>query len=251
MKIQLHHLGMNPTPQWLERTELLFGSEKLAKLSEKHVLIVGLGGVGSFAAEFVARAGVGKFTIVDGDTVDITNINRQLQATHETIGHSKSALIEKRLKEINPCLNVTAYDSFLRPEPMDELIANNDFDLALDCIDSITPKIHLITSCYKRNIPVISSMGAGGKSDPSSVKVVDLSETHHCKMGYYVRKRLRKEYSITTGVWAVFSSELQKKESLKTTNGANFKKSFYGTCSWMPALFGLHAAAKAIELLSE
>ena len=235
---------------WISRTTLLLGEEKLKKLFDAHVLVVGMGGVGSFAAEMIARSGVGKMTIIDGDTVDSSNRNRQLPALHSTIGLPKAELMGARIRDINPEIELNVVNDFLNPDNVDELL-QTPFDYVVDCIDSITPKLNLVAKAHLKGYKVVSSMGAGGKSDPNSVSVVDLSETHHCKMGYYVRKRLRREYSITTGLWCVFSSELQKKESLKTTNGVNYKKSFYGTCSWMPALFGLHAAAKAVQLLSE
>lgn len=238
-------------PHWLERTELLMGKEALESLQTKNVLIVGLGGVGSFAAEFLCRGGVGKMTIVDGDVVDPTNINRQLPAVHSTVGQYKVDLVKARLLDINPDLEVEGIREFLNPDRMAEVLAPGTYDHVLDCIDSITPKLNLISECHRSGIPLVSSMGAGGKTDPTKVSVVDISRTYNCKMAFQIRKRLRREYGISKGFQAVFSSELQDRDSLKLTDGKNFKKSFYGTSSFTPALFGLHAAAHVIKVLSQ
>lgn len=234
---------------WLERTELLVKEEGIQKLQNANLLIIGLGGVGSFAAEFLARAGVGKITIVDGDTVDITNINRQLPALHSTVGKMKTELVAERLRDINPELQLTIISTFLNPENMDETLHEQNFDYILDCIDSVSPKISLIKAAKKRKIKVISCMGAGGKKDPSKVLVRDLSKTNNCYLAKQIRKRLKKESNIVKGVKCVFSSELQDEKSLKLTDGTNYKRSFYGTNSYIPALFGLYAAAEVINYL--
>lgn len=234
---------------WLERTALLVGNEALEKLKNSHVLICGLGGVGSFAAEFVARAGVGTMTIIDGDVFDITNINRQLPALNSTVNKSKSEVLAERLLDINPNLILHVHNEFVLPDRIPQLLTENRVDYVMDCIDSITPKLAILKFCKRNKIKVISSMGAGGKMDPAQVKVGDISRVVNCKMGAYIKKQLKKE-KINKGIKAVFSTEIQKKESLKMTNGANFKKSFYGTISYMPALFGLHAAAAVIAYLS-
>lgn len=236
--------------EWTERAELLFKPEGLAKLKNSHVLIVGMGGVGSFAAEFIARAGVGKMTIVDGDTVDITNINRQLPALHSTVGQPKVDVVGDRLMDINPELQLTRIREFLSPERAYELVSD-EFDFVMDCIDSITPKLNLIVACKRKKVKVISSMGAGGKMLASKVKVVDISKTENCFFSATVKKRLRREYKIFDGIKVVFSSEPQDTSSLKLTDGSNFKKSFYGTNSYMPGLFGLHAAETVIRHLLE
>jgi len=233
---------------WLERTELLIKEEGLGKLSKANILVVGLGGVGSFAAEFLARAGVGNMTIVDGDTVDITNINRQLPALHSTIGQHKVELVGDRLLDINPKLNLIKINEFLNPERMDQILDEGKFDYILDCIDSVTPKLKLLISARRRKIKVVSSMGAGGKIDPSKVLVRDISKTHNCYLAKQVRKRLKKE-KIDKGIRCVFSYELQNEESLKMTDGTNYKRSFYGTISYIPAIFGLYAAAEVINHL--
>lgn len=233
---------------WLERTELLIKEEGLEKLTKANVLVVGLGGVGSFAAEFIARAGVGNMTIVDGDTVDITNINRQLPALHSTVGKHKVEVVAERLLDINPKLNLTKINEFLNPERMGQILDEGKFDYILDCIDSVTPKLTLLIAARRRKIKVVSSMGAGGKTDPSKVMVRDISKTHNCYLAKQVRKRLKKE-KINKGIRCVFSNEIQNEESLKMTDGSNYKRSFYGTISYIPAIFGLYAAAEVINHL--
>ena len=233
--------------KWKERAALLFKEEGIQKLDNANVLVVGLGGVGSFAAEFLARAGVGKMTIVDGDVVDITNINRQLPALHSTVGEPKVKIVGDRLMDINPELQLTRIEEFLSPERAFELISP-EFDYVLDCIDSVTPKINLILACKRKKVKVISNMGAGGKFEAEKVQVRDISKTEYCPLAKNVRKRLKLE-GISKGVKVVYSYERPDYSSIKTTNGTNFKKSFYGTNSWMPALFGLHAAETVVKHL--
>ena len=211
-------------------------------------MVVGLGGVGSFAAEFLARAGVGNLTIVDGDVVDITNVNRQLPALHTTVGKDKVEVVAERILDINPEISLVKMNEFLSPERMDEILESNHFDYVLDCIDSVSPKLALIKACRRRKIKIVSSMGAGGKMDPCKVMVRDLSKTNNCFLAKQIRKRLKKE-GINKGFRCVFSTEIQNESSLKLTDGSNYKKSFYGTISYMPALFGLNAAAEVINFL--
>ena len=233
--------------EWKERAELLFKPEGLEKLHNANILVVGLGGVGSFAAEFLARAGVGKMTIVDGDVVDITNINRQLPALHSTIGQPKVTIVGDRLMDVNPDLQLTRVQEFLSPERAFEIISD-EFDYVLDCIDSVTPKLNLIIASKRKKVKIISSMGAGGKMEAAKVKVADISTTENCFLAKAIKKRL-KEVKIDKGIKVVFSSEIQDETSLKTTDGKNYKKSFYGTNSYMPGLFGLYAAETVIRYL--
>lgn len=233
--------------KWQERAALLFKEEGLIKLKNANVLVVGLGGVGSFAAEFLVRAGVGNMTIVDGDIVDITNINRQLPALHSTVGQPKVKIVGDRLLDINPELNLTRIEEFLSPERAREIVSSN-FDYVLDCIDSITPKLNLIVAAKRNKVKVISNMGAGGKFLAQKIVVRDISKTEVCPLAKNIRKRLKKE-GISSGVKAVYSLEHPDETSLKTTDGTNYKKSFYGTNSWMPALFGLHSAETVIKEL--
>ena len=233
--------------EWTERAALLFKEEGLEKLKNANVLIVGLGGVGSFAAEFIARAGVGKMTIVDGDVVDITNINRQLPALHSTVGEPKIKVVGDRLMDINPELQLTRIQEFLSPERAFEIVTE-EFDYVLDCIDSVTPKFNLIVAAKRKNVRIVSCMGAGGKMDASKVQVADICNSKNCYLARVIRKRLR-DVKIYKGVKVIFSTEIQDESSLKTTDGKNFKKSFYGTNSYMPGLFGLYAAETVIRYL--
>jgi tRNA A37 threonylcarbamoyladenosine dehydratase len=233
--------------QWKERAELLLKPEGLEKLFNSNVLVVGLGGVGSFAAEFLVRAGIGKMTIIDGDVVDITNINRQLPALHSTIGSPKVTIVGDRLMDINPELKLTRIQEFLSPERAFEIVSEQ-YDYVLDCIDSVTPKLNLIISAKRKKVKIISSMGAGGKMEASKVKVADISNTENCFLAKAIKKRL-KEVKIDKGIKVVYSSEIQDQTSLKTTDGKNYKKSFYGTNSYMPGLFGLYCAETVIRYL--
>lgn len=236
---------------WLERTELLVKPEGLNKLKSSRILVVGLGGVGSYAAEFLARSGVGHLTIVDGDTVDLTNINRQLPALHSTVNQKKTTLVAERLLDINPDLSLEVHSEFYTPEKMHLLVESHSFDYVLDCIDSVAPKLQLIKECRSRKTKVISCMGAGGKLDATKIQVRDIGKTYNCYLAKQIRKRLRKEFNITKGVKCVFSSELQREDSLKMTDGTNYKKSYYGTISFIPAAFGLHAASEVVNYLLE
>lgn len=233
--------------EWKERAELLFKEEGINKLNKANILVVGLGGVGSFAAEFLARAGVGNMTIVDGDTVDITNINRQLPALHSTVGQPKVKIVGERLLDINPELKLIKLEEFLTPERAYEIVTP-EFDYVLDCIDSVTPKLNLIIAAKRKKVKLISNMGAGGKFESDKVKVRDISKTVYCPLAKNIRKRL-KEVGIDKGIKAVFSIEKPNSSSLKLTNGQNYKKSFYGTNSWMPALFGLYAAETVVKYI--
>lgn len=240
-----------PDRSWLSRTELLIGDAGLDKLARAHVLVVGLGGVGSFAAEFVARAGVGCLTIVDGDVVDPSNRNRQLPALATTHGQFKADIMADRLAAINPYVELRVVKSFIQPDKVQALLDSGPFDYVLDCIDSITPKLLLLQAAYRRGFPVVSSMGAGGKLDPTKIHVTDLYETWSCTMAQYVRKRLRR-LSVGAGIKAVFSTEPVRDESLMLTDGGSFKRSAYGTISYLPATFGSVCASVVIrDLLGE
>jgi tRNA A37 threonylcarbamoyladenosine dehydratase len=235
--------------QWMERTKLLVGDKGIEKLLSAHVLIVGLGGVGGYAAEAIARAGVGKITIIDGDTVDPTNRNRQIQALSSTHGLSKAELMYERIKLINPDCDLNAVSSFQTPDDM-KVFMQQKFSYVIDAIDSISPKLYLIQTAYYNNLKIISSMGAGGKMDPTKIQVVDLKDTHTCPMAQYVRKRLRY-MNIYKGVKCVFSAEIPAKFSIMHTDGSKFKKSAYGTISYLPAAFGLTCASVAIRDITQ
>ena len=230
---------------WLSRSELLIGKEGIDVLGAAHVLVVGLGGVGSYAAEFIARAGVGTMTIVDGDVVDPTNRNRQLPALATNHGVLKAEIMAERLLAINPELKLNVVKTFLTPEKCREILSVS-FDYVMDCIDSITPKLTLLQTAYNSQQRIVSSMGAGGKMDPTQLKVIDLTDTYQCLFAQYVRKRARK-LSIGKGIKAVFSTEVVNKDSLILTDGSNFKRSAYGTISYLPATFGSVCASVVIR----
>jgi tRNA A37 threonylcarbamoyladenosine dehydratase len=232
---------------WLSRTTLLIGEEAVRNLAAAHIMVVGMGGVGSFAAEFIARAGVGKMTIVDGDVVDPTNRNRQLPALATNHGEPKAEIMADRLRAINPEIKLQVIKSFIEPEMVADLMALNP-DYIIDAIDSITPKITFIQKAYGSGIPLISSMGAGGKLDPTVLKVADISKSFNCPFAQQVRKQL-KLYGIYKGIDVVFSAEKQIKESLMLMDGARYKKSAYGTISYLPATFGAVIASVVIRKL--
>jgi tRNA A37 threonylcarbamoyladenosine dehydratase len=234
---------------WLIRTQLLIGEDRLARLQSAHVLVVGMGGVGSYAAEFICRGGIGRMTIVDGDIVDPSNRNRQLPALATTHGLAKADVMAERLLAINPDLELNVIKEFITPERSVEILAT-PYDYVVDAIDSITPKVTFIRTAHERKVRLISSMGAGAKLDPTQLKVVDISKTYRCPFAKYVRHRL-KAYGIVRGVKTVFSPEAPIKESLMMTDGANFKKSAYGTISYLPAAFGGVCASVVIRELME
>lgn len=236
---------MTTNISWLSRTQLLIGEEALLTLTRSHVMVVGLGGVGSYAAEFIARSGVGKMTIIDGDVVDPTNRNRQLPALATNHGLSKALIMEERLKAINPELDLTVVRRFISPEMVLQQLTEKP-DYIIDAIDSITPKITFIKLAYENGLRVVSSMGAGAKLDPTQLKVVDISKTWNCPFAQQVRKNLKK-FGIRKGIKVVFSPENPIKESLMLTDGKNFKKSAYGTISYLPAVFGAVASSVVIR----
>ncbi len=233
---------------WLSRTELLIGNERLNKLINAHVLVVGMGGVGSFAAEFICRSGVGEMTIIDGDVVDPSNRNRQLPALATTHGQSKADLMGERLLQINPELKLHVIREFVQPERVDDMLAGN-IDYVIDAIDSITPKLTFLKAAYSKGIKLVSSMGAGGKYDPTQLQVVDISKTYNCPFAQQIRKQL-KGAGIYKGIKVAFSPEAPVKESIMLTDGKNYKKSAYGTMSYLPATFGATLASVVIRDLA-
>ena len=177
---------------WLERTELLLGEEKLNLLRNANVLVVGVGGVGAYAAEMIVRAGVGRMTIADADKVSQSNINRQLVALHSTVGREKCDILAERLKDINPELQLTTVNRFIKDDETDALLDSDKFDYIVDAIDTLSPKLALIKGALDRGIPLVSSMGAGAKTDPTLMEIKDIAKTHHCPLAHMLRKRLHK-----------------------------------------------------------
>jgi tRNA threonylcarbamoyladenosine dehydratase len=233
-------------PYWMSRTQLVLGDESVIKLMNAHVLVVGLGGVGGMCAEMIARAGVGKMTIVDNDTIDPSNRNRQVPALKSTEFKLKAEVMAQRLLDINPELQITVHSEFMKDEKISELLANGNFDFVCDCIDTLTPKVQFLKACLATQLPFVSSMGAGGKLDPSLMKIGDISETYNCHLAKYVRKYL-KESGIRKGFVCVYSTELVNKDNVITTEKALPKKSIIGTISYLPAMFGCSCASVAIR----
>ncbi len=234
--------------EWLTRTELLLGPEKLQKLKESNVLVVGLGGVGAYAAEMICRAGVGKMTIVDGDIVNPSNRNRQLPALLSNEGKAKASVMEERLKDINPEIDLTAVPEYIKDERMVEIL-DSGFDYVVDAIDTLSPKVFLIYHSLQKKIPVVSSMGAGGKYDVTRIQIADISDTTDCNLARILRKRLHK-LGVRDGFTSVFSSEVVDKSRIKIVSGEQNKISVVGTISYMPAAFGIACASVVIRDLA-
>ena len=230
---------------WLERTELLFGCEKLELLRQANVLVVGVGGVGAYAAEMIVRAGVGRMTIADADRVSESNINRQLVALHSTIGQKKCEVLAQRLRDINPELQLTLVNRFIKDDETDALLDSDKFDYVVDAIDTLSPKLALIKGSLDRGIPIVSSMGAGAKTDPTLMEIKDIAKTHHCPLAHMLRKRLHK-IGIRRGFKAVFSPEPVREGAMILCEEQN-KKSNVGTISYIPALFGIGCASVVIR----
>lgn len=233
---------------WKQRTALLLGEEKMERLCNAHVLVVGLGGVGAYAAEMICRAGVGRMTIVDADTVQSTNLNRQLPALHSTLGMPKANILEARFKDINPELELKVLPVFLKDENIPELLDAARYDFIVDAIDTLSPKCYLIYHALQRRIKIVSSMGAGAKSDITQVRFADLWDTYHCGLSKAVRKRLQK-MGVKRKVPVVFSTEQADSNAVLLTDDEMNKKSTCGTVSYMPAVFGCYLAEYVIKRL--
>ena len=234
-----------PEIDWQARTRLLMGDENINKLSKANVLVAGLGGVGAYAAEQLVRAGIGSLTIVDGDSVHLTNRNRQLLALVSTIGRPKTEVMQERLLDINPDLKLTLVQEYIKDQRMIDILETG-FDYVVDAIDTLSPKVYLIYHTMRLGMPLISSMGAGGKFDPNLVKIVDISKTNNCKLAYYMRKRLHK-LGIWEGFKAVYSPEEVSRSAVELSEGEFNKKSTVGTISYMPAIFGCFCAAGVVQ----
>jgi tRNA threonylcarbamoyladenosine dehydratase len=231
---------------WQQRTRLLIGKEKLEVLKDSHVLVVGLGGVGSWAAEMICRAGVGNLTIADGDTIHPSNRNRQLLALVSTEKEKKALLMRSRLMDINPKANITAIDQYLKDDALTELVQQAKYDYVVDAIDTLAPKLHLIRQVLEAGYPLVSSMGSGGKTDPALVRIDDIDKSYNCRLAAILRKRLHR-MGIRTGFKVVYSAQQADKSSVVEVTGEANKKSTVGTISYMPPLFGCHCAAVVIN----
>ena len=227
------------------RTELLVKTEGIKKLKDAHILVVGLGGVGGYCAEQLCRAGIGNLTIVDGDTVSVTNINRQIIATNDTVGQLKAKVFEERLHAINPQCNITTIAEFIRDDRMIEILKDKNYDYVVDAIDTLSPKVFLIYHCVQMGLKLVSSMGSAGKYDPSLVQVSDVSKSHTCPLAYLVRKRLSR-LGIKTGFKVVYSSERIPEDAMIEDPSTN-KRTTIGCISYMPPIFGCVCASVVIR----
>ena len=233
------------------RLELLIGKDDIAKLRDARVLLLGVGGVGSWVAEMLARTAVGHLTLVDCDTVKPSNINRQIHALHSTIGRLKTDVMAERIHDINPEADVTPLNLHLTPENLPELLDNN-WSCVIDAIDERKPKFAAILHCIRHGIPILSSMGSANKLNPSTVEIADISKTYGCPLAKLMRKALHKE-GITKGLKVCFSPELP---SVLQNGGYHAdeaenpgERKPLGTISYLPALFGLRLAAEAIAMI--
>lgn len=229
--------------RWDDRTVRLLGSEAVGRLAHARMLVVGVGGVGGYAAEMLARAGVGHLRLIDADNVDITNVNRQLIATLPVIGQPKVGLLAERFRNINSEVTVETLQEFVTPDNIPVML-DGGFDFILDAIDTVAPKVALLSHCLRHNIPVISSMGAGGRTDPTKVGYSDIWETREDGLARAVRQRLRKA-GLRRPLKVVASSEAPHTASLIEVGTAN-KRTSYGTLATIPALFGIFMANYAI-----
>ena len=238
-----------PHPGWQERTLQLLGDEKLQKLQNSNILVVGMGGVGAMAAEMICRSGVGKMTIVDGDTIQATNLNRQIQSLHSTISQEKARVMGQRLLDINPGLDLKVIQEYIREERIPEIL-QEPFDYVVDAIDTLAPKIYLIFHAIQKGLKLTSSMGSGGKVDPSQIRVSDFGDTYNCRLAYILRKKLRK-MDVHGGFKVVFSTEQVPKERVIAVEDEPNKKSTVGTSSFIPAIFGCTLASVVIRDLTD
>lgn len=233
---------------WKQRTRLLLGEEKSERLRRAHVLVVGVGGVGAYAAEMLCRSGVGRLTLVDADTVQPTNINRQLPALHSTLGQPKVEVLAARFRDINPEVELTVLPVFLKDENIPQLLDADRYDFVVDAIDTLAPKCHLIAETLRRRIKIVSSMGAGAKSDITQIRFADIWDTYHCGLSKAVRKRLQK-MGIRHKLPVVFSTEQADPKAVLLTDDERNKKSTCGTVGYMPAVFGCYLAEYVIRRL--
>ena len=232
---------------WTERTELLLGAERMARLRAAHVLVAGAGGVGGYAVEMLVRAGIGRLTLIDNDSVSETNLNRQLPALRSTVGRPKCEVLRERLLDINPELDIRILCDYVHEDNVAALLDPVRPDAVIDAIDTLSPKIALIQYCLARGLKLVSSMGAGAKLDATAIRIDDISRTRECPLAHALRKRLHR-LGISTGFLAVYSTEKPRRDSVVLEESRN-KKSQVGTISYLPAAFGCACAQAALGLL--
>ncbi|OFX88028.1 MAG: tRNA threonylcarbamoyladenosine dehydratase [Bacteroidetes bacterium GWF2_33_16] len=234
---------------WQERTELLIGKESTEKLKSAHVLVIGLGGVGAYAAESLCRAGIGELTIVDGDTLHPSNKNRQLAALESTMGKPKAEVIGARLIDINPELKLHIIQDFIKDDKMIEIL-DKPYDYVVDAIDTLSPKVYLIYHSLQKKLKIVSSLGSGARLDPSKIRITDLSKSYNCRLGFILRKRLRK-LDVHKGFKVVFSEDKAVDDAVIVDEPGENKKSTVGTISYMPPIYGCMCASVVIRELIE
>lgn len=230
--------------EWKERTGMIAGEEGLLRLENACVAVIGAGGVGGYAAEMIARAGVGHLIVLDSDSVSVTNKNRQILALDSTVGRPKCDVLKERLLDINPSLDLTVLKTYLDVDDVEPVLGGYRIDFLVDAIDTLSPKMALIKYCMDKGIPLVSSMGAGAKLDATKVRIADISKSFNCPLAFVVRKRLRR-MGIRKGFDVVFSEELPVKEAIVECDERN-KKSLVGTISYLPAVFGCICAQAAL-----
>lgn len=235
--------GFSPAP-WQERTQMLVGERMLEHFARSRVAVVGVGGVGGYAAEMLVRAGVGHLVIMDSDDVSLSNKNRQLLALDSTVGKPKCDVLASRLLDINPALDIVVIKEYLETDKAGDYFSGMNIDFLVDAIDTLSPKLSLIKYCMDNSIPLVSSMGAGAKFDATKVRLADISKSYNCPLAYIVRKRLR-HMGISKGFKVVFSEELPDRDAIVSQEDRN-KKSQVGTVSYIPAVFGCVCAQAAI-----
>jgi tRNA threonylcarbamoyladenosine dehydratase len=234
---------------FLSRTELLLGRTSLEKFKNANVIIFGLGGVGASATEMLVRAGIGNLTIIDGDNVVLSNLNRQIAYTQKDIGNSKINVIKERIFNINPLINLKTYEEYVdKKDRFEEILLQSKFTVVLDAIDTLSNKCNLILSSKKLNIPVVSSFGAGGRMDVSQIEINDISKTKNCRLAYYAR-RILKRNGLKNGVRAIYSKEIPSKDCITLEEQVKGKKSTIGTISYLPTIFGCYCASEIIKII--
>lgn len=226
----------------------MYGTQATTRLTQAHILIVGCGGVGGYTAEMLTRAGIGTLTLVDADTISDTNRNRQIIALTSTIGQTKVHALAARLKDINPDININIIPEYIKDQRITDILDATHYDFIADAIDTLAPKVFLLHEAHRRGIPTVSSMGSGGKSDPTQVRIADIDKSDYCKLARMVRKRLHR-LGTRNGITAVYSPEVVPPHRIIITNGENNKKSNVGTISYMPAIFGCHMASHIINTI--
>lgn len=231
--------------KWYSRTLMITGEDGFQRLRKSHVLVAGLGGVGAYAAEQLTRAGIGKLTIIDGDYIHPTNLNRQLLALNSSLKKPKAMLMAERLLDINPDIDLVVVQEYVKDERMIELLSQ-PLDYVVDAIDTLSPKAYMLYHSLRLGHPLVSSMGAGGKFNPNDVKLVDIEQTYNCQLAQALRKKLHK-LGVYRGFKAVFSPEIVSKSAFMEVENERNKKSTVGTISYMPAIFGCFCAAAVIQ----